>query len=33
MVDAQGQVADESVRKFLQLYMDRFTAWVERFGA
>jgi len=32
MVDDQGQVADESVRKFLQLYMDKFTAWVERFG-
>ena len=33
MVDDAGQVADESVRKFLQLYMDKFTAWVERFGA
>lgn len=33
MVDDQGQIADESVRKFLQLYMDTFTAWVERFGA
>ena len=32
MVDDAGQVADESVRKFLQLYMDKFTAWVERFG-
>jgi chromate reductase len=30
MVDAQGQVADESVRKFLQVYIDKFTAWVER---
>jgi len=30
MVDGAGQVADESVRKFLQLYMDKFTAWVER---
>ena len=30
MVDDAGQVADESVRKFLQLYMDKFTAWVER---
>lgn len=33
MVDANGHVADESVRKFLQLYMDKFTGWVERFGA
>jgi chromate reductase len=30
MVDEAGQVTDESVRKFLQLYMDKFTAWVER---
>ena len=33
MVDDAGQVADESVRKFLQLYMDKFTAWVERHSA
>ena len=33
MVDDAGQVADESVRKFLQLYMDKVTAWVERFSA
>ena len=33
MVDDAGQVADESVRKFLQLYMDKFTAWVERQSA
>jgi chromate reductase len=33
MVDGTGQVADESVRKFLQLYMDKFTAWVERHSA
>jgi len=30
MVDDAGHVADESVRKFLQLYVDKFTAWVER---
>jgi chromate reductase len=30
MVDDQGQVTDESVRKFLQLFMDKFTGWVER---
>ena len=30
MVDDQGHVTDESVRKFLQTYMDTFTAWVER---
>ena len=33
MVDDAGQVADENVRKFLQLYIDKFTAWVERTGA
>lgn len=32
-VDDAGQVGDESVRKFLQLYMDKFTAWVERHAA
>ena len=30
MVDDEGQVADESVRKFLHLYMEKFTTWVER---
>jgi len=30
MVDEQGHVADESVRKFLQLYTDKFVEWVER---
>jgi chromate reductase len=30
MVDDAGQIPDESVRKFLQLYMDKFAAWVER---
>lgn len=30
MVDDQGEIADESVRKFLQLFMDKFTAWIER---
>jgi chromate reductase len=28
MVDETGHVADESVRKFLQLFVDKFTAWV-----
>jgi chromate reductase, NAD(P)H dehydrogenase (quinone) len=32
MVDDQSQIADESVRKFLQLYIDKFTAWVERYA-
>ena len=32
LVDDQHNVTDESVRKFLQLYMDTFTAWVERYG-
>ncbi len=30
MVDAEGHVPDESVRKFLQLYTDKFVEWVER---
>ncbi len=30
MVDETGHVADENVRKFLQLYVDKFTAWVAR---
>jgi hypothetical protein len=30
MVDEQGTVPDESVRKFLQLYTDKFVEWVER---
>ena len=33
MVDDQDRVTDEGVRKFLQLFMDKFTAWVERHGA
>jgi chromate reductase len=32
MVDAHGQVTDESVRKFLQTFMDTFTGWVEKYG-
>ena len=30
LVDDNGHVTDESVRKFLQTYIDAFTAWVER---
>jgi len=30
LVDDQHNVTDESVRKFLQSYVDAFTAWVER---
>jgi chromate reductase, NAD(P)H dehydrogenase (quinone) len=33
MVDDAGTVPDEGVRKFLQLYIDKFTAWVERHSA
>ena len=32
LVDDQHNVTDESVRKFLQTYVDAFTAWVERHG-
>ena len=32
LVDEQHNVTDESVRKFLQTYVDAFTAWVERYG-
>jgi len=30
MIDDQGQVTDEGVRKFLKTYIDAFTTWVER---
>lgn len=30
MVDDAGRVEDEGVRKFLQLYVDKFVEWVER---
>ena len=32
LVDDQHNVTDESVRKFLQSYVDTFTAWVDRYG-
>ncbi|HEU4380659.1 MAG TPA: NAD(P)H-dependent oxidoreductase [Hyphomicrobiaceae bacterium] len=32
LVDAQHNVTDESVRKFLQSYVDAFTAWVDRYA-
>jgi chromate reductase, NAD(P)H dehydrogenase (quinone) len=32
LVDDQHNVTDESVRKFLQTYVDAFAAWVERYG-
>jgi chromate reductase len=30
LIDDKGDVTDESVRKFLQSYVDAFTVWVER---
>jgi chromate reductase, NAD(P)H dehydrogenase (quinone) len=32
LVDDQHNVTDESVRKFLQSYIDAFTTWVDRHG-
>jgi chromate reductase len=32
-IDANGTVTDENVRKFLQGYVDAFSAWVERLRA
>ena len=32
MIDDKGDVTDESVRKFLQTYVDAFATWVERYG-
>jgi chromate reductase, NAD(P)H dehydrogenase (quinone) len=32
LVDDQHNVTDESVRKFLQSYVDTFAAWVDRYG-
>ena len=32
LVDDQHNVTDESVRKFLQTYVDAFAAWVERYA-
>ena len=32
LVDDSHTVTDENVRKFLQTYMDKFGAWVERYG-
>lgn len=32
LVDEDGSVTDESVRQFLQLYIDRFAVWVGRFA-
>jgi chromate reductase, NAD(P)H dehydrogenase (quinone) len=32
LVDDQHNVTDESVRKFLQTYVDAFATWVERYG-
>ena len=32
LVDEQHNVTDESVRKFLQSYVDAFAAWVDRYG-
>jgi chromate reductase len=33
LIDANGTVTDESTRKFLQGYVDSFSAWVERLRA
>ena len=32
LVDDSHVITDENVRKFLQTYMDKFGAWVERYG-
>jgi chromate reductase len=32
LVDDQHNVTDESVRKFLQGWVDAFSAWVDRHG-
>jgi chromate reductase len=32
MIDAQGNFADEGTRKFMQGFVDTFSAWVERHG-
>lgn len=32
LVDDQHTITDESVRKFLQSYVDAFAAWVDRYG-
>ena len=32
LIAEDGSVTDEDVRKFLQNFVDRFTAWVERFA-
>lgn len=33
MIDDEGGVADESVQKRLEAFLERFAAWVERMGA
>lgn len=32
LIDEAGQVSDEAVRTRLELFLERFTAWVERVG-
>ena len=32
LIDGDGTVTDEDVRKFLQNFLDRFAAWVRRFA-
>ena len=33
LIDAQGNVSDESVRKFLAAYIDQFAAFAGRFAS
>jgi chromate reductase len=32
LIDAEGRITDEGTRKFLQGYVDTFSAWIERHG-
>ena len=32
LLGAEGEIADETVRKRLELFLERFTTWVERVG-
>ena len=32
MIDSEGQILDEAVQKRMELFLERFAAWVERVG-
>jgi chromate reductase len=32
LIDAEGEVTNAGTREFLQGFMDRYAAWVERFA-